>query len=225
MKSVITYTRVSTQRQGISGLGLSAQTERMAAFCAQNGFDIAHSYTEIETGRGADALELRPQLKAALDHAKRLGCPILVAKLDRLSRDVAFISGLMVRKVPFIVAELGPDVDSFMLHLYAALAEKERSMISERTRAALQAKKAQGVRLGNTRNLQYARQKGNEAQAHAASRFAENVGPILRGLIASGIKSPSDIADCLNQRGIQTARGGKWHPTTVRNVLARLQIA
>jgi DNA invertase Pin-like site-specific DNA recombinase len=197
----------------------------MTAFCAQHGFDIVGSYSEVESGRGTDALELRPELKAALEHAKRLGCPILVAKLDRLSRDVAFISGLMVRKVPFIVAELGPDVDSFLLHLYAALAEKERSMISERTRAALKVKKAQGVKLGNTRNLQYASRMGNEAQAGAATQFAENIAPTLRGLIGSGIKSLSGIADCLNQRGIHTARGGKWHPTTVRNVLARLQIA
>jgi len=225
MKRIITYSRVSTQRQGASGLGLAAQTERMTSFCTPQGFHIEAAYTEVETGKGADALDQRPQLKAALDHAKKLGCPILVAKLDRLSRDVAFISGLMVRKVPFIVAELGPDVDSFMLHVYAALAEKERSMISERTRAALQAKKAQGVKLGNRSSLPTAQQIGNEVQSAMATRFAANVGPVIREIMSSGVRSLKGIADALNSRGIHTARGGQWHAATVRNILGRLQTA
>ena len=112
---------------------------------------MAHEFVEVETGKGADALDRRPQLKAALAAARKLKCHVAVAKLDRLSRDVHFISGLMAHKVPFLVAELGPDVDPFVLHLFAALAEKERALISTRTRQALSAAKARGVTLGNPR--------------------------------------------------------------------------
>jgi len=122
---IICYARVSTARQGRSGLGLEAQRAAMARFAAAEGLTLAGEYVETESGKGSDALARRPQLAAALTEAKRQGCPIVVAKLDRLSRDVHFISGLMSTKVPFVVAELGNDVDPFMLHLYAALAEKE----------------------------------------------------------------------------------------------------
>ena len=111
MKPIVAYHRVSTERQGRSGLGLEAQAERCAAFAAQNGFAVAEAFTEVETGKGSDALDRRPQLAAALAAAKRLRCPVLVAKLDRLSRDVHFVAGLMAQRVPFLVAELGPDVD------------------------------------------------------------------------------------------------------------------
>src|SRR6185312_11929585 len=110
-------------------------------------------FVEAETGKGVDALDRRPQLAAALAAARAAKCSVLVSKLDRLSRDVAFVSGLMAQRVPFMVAELGRDADPFMLHLYAALAEKERRLISERTRAALAAKKASGAKLGNPNNI------------------------------------------------------------------------
>jgi len=121
MQPVIVYQRVSTERQGRSGLGLDAQRERCVAFAVQNGMDMVEAFTEVETGKGFDALGRRPQLGAALAAARRLRCPVLVAKLDRLSRDVHFIGGLMVERVPFLVAELGADVDPFMLYIYAAL--------------------------------------------------------------------------------------------------------
>ena len=111
-------------------------------------------FVEVETGKGSDALERRPQLAAALAEARRKRCSIGVAKLDRLSRDVHFISGLMAHRVPFVVAELGADVDPFILHLFAALAEKERAMISTRTKAALKAAKARGVKLGGPKLAQ-----------------------------------------------------------------------
>ena len=144
MQPVVAYYRVSTERQGRSGLGLDAQRERCAQFAAQNGMEVVETFTEVETGKGADALDRRPQLAAALAAAKRRRCAVLVAKLDRLSRDVHFIAGLMAQRVAFVVAELGADVDPFMLHVYAALAEKERRMISDRTRAALAVRKGQG---------------------------------------------------------------------------------
>src|SRR5580700_10395916 len=137
MKTAIAYYRVSTQRQGRSGLGIEAQKAAVARFAQQEGNDLIGEHTEVETGKGADALDRRPTLSMALATAKKAKCPVIVAKLDRLSRDVHFISGLMAHRVPFVVAELGADADPFMLHLYAALAEKERALISQRTEAAL----------------------------------------------------------------------------------------
>ncbi|WP_353825462.1 recombinase family protein [Mesorhizobium sp.] len=154
MTSAVAYYRVSTQRQGRSGLGIEAQRAAVARFAEAEGMIILQEFTEIETGKGADALDRRPQLNAALALARQTKCPVVVAKLDRLSRDVAFIAGLMVQRVPFIVAELGADADPFMLHLYAALAEKERRLISERTKAALASRKTTGLKLGNPTNTQ-----------------------------------------------------------------------
>ena len=127
MQPAVAYTRVSTASQGRSGLGLEAQTAALARFAEAEGYRFVETFSEVETGKGADALDRRPQLSAALAAARKLKAPIIVAKLDRLSRDVHFISGLMSHRTPFIVAELGPDADPFMLHLYAALAEEGAS--------------------------------------------------------------------------------------------------
>src|SRR6201746_1819990 len=141
MTPIVCYLRVSTARQGHSGLGLEAQRAAIALFAESEGFDMVEEFIEVESGKGSDALERRPQLANALARAKRAKCSVVVAKLDRLSRDVAFIASLMSRRVPFISVELGTDCDPFMLHLYAALAEKERALISARTKQALAAKK------------------------------------------------------------------------------------
>jgi len=133
----IAYYRVSTKRQGRSGLGLEAQRSAVATYLNGGCWQIVTEFTEIETGKGSDALDRRPQLKAALKAAKKAKCEVAVAKLDRLSRDVAFIAGLMSQRVPFIVCALGRNVDPFTLHIYAALAEQERRMISQRTSAGL----------------------------------------------------------------------------------------
>jgi DNA invertase Pin-like site-specific DNA recombinase len=193
------------------------------AFAAVNGFALEAELVEVETGKGADALEPRPQLAAALQAARKLGrdTPVLVAKLDRLSRDVAFIAGLMAQRVPFIVAELGADADPFMLHLYAALAEKERALIATRTRAALAAAKARGVRLGNRTNLEEAQRRGVAARVADAERHARNVLPLVREAQAGGARSLAEIAAALNARGVPAARGGSWAPTTVKRVLDR----
>src|SRR3984893_9103813 len=153
MESAVAYYRVSTKQQQRSGLGIEAQRATVTRFAEAERLTIVAEFVEIETGKGADALDRRPQLAAALAAARTARCSVLVSKLDRLSRDVAFVSGLMAQRLPFIVAELVSDADHFMLHLYAALAEKERSLIAERTKAALAAKKANGAILGNPRNL------------------------------------------------------------------------
>src|SRR6516225_1527034 len=218
-RPVVAYVRVSTGRQGKSGLGFGAQSEAIARFAAAEGLVVASEHVEVETGKGADALQLRPQLREALDKARKLKCPIVVAKLDRLSRDVAFIAGLMSQRVPFVVAELGPDIDPFILHIYAALAQKERAMISARTKEALAQAKAKGVRLGNPR-LHEVRAKGSESMKAAADRFAANVLPLIQPLRAEG-KSLREIAKALDERGVPTARGGKWAATQIADILKR----
>src|SRR3979409_408898 len=177
--AVITYIRVLTSQQGRSGLGIEAQRQSLSQFAKAEGLELVRGFVEVETGKGSDALDRRPQLKAALAAAKKLKCPVAVAKLDRLSRDVHFISGLMAHKVPFLVAELGPDVDPFVLHLFAALAEKERALISTRTRQALAAAKARGVTLGNPR-LHVARKSAVNIVKAEADRYAANVLPIIK---------------------------------------------
>ena len=221
MKPAVAYYRVSTQRQRKSGLGIDAQREAVTRFAETEGFEITAEFVEAESGKGADALDRRPQLAAALSAARCRKCAVIVAKLDRLSRDVAFISGLMAQRVPFIVAELGADADPFMLHLYAALAEKERRLISERTKTALAQCKAQGKRLGNRTNADAAAALGRNAQKSEADRFAANVLPIVTAIRASGVGTLTGLADALNARGIRSARGGQWRVSSVQNLLAR----
>jgi DNA invertase Pin-like site-specific DNA recombinase len=220
MSNVVAYYRVSTERQRRSGLGIEARTA-VQRFAEAEGLEINSEYVEAETGKGADALDRRPQLAAALNAARVKKCPVVVAKLDRLSRDVAFVAGLMAQRVPFIVAELGSDADPFMLHLYAALAEKERRLIGERTRLALAAKKATGARLGNPRNLDEAGALGRQTLGTEADRLAANVLPIVLEIRAAGARGLGAIATALNRRGVRTARGGRWHVSTVRNLLLR----
>src|SRR4051812_7526276 len=221
MERAVAYLRVSTKQQHRSGLGIEAQRAAVTRFAEAEGFTIISEYVEAETGKGADALDRRPQLAAALAAAKTAKCSVLVSKLDRLSRDVAFVAGLMAQRVPFIVAELGRDADPFMLHLYAALAEKERRLISERTKAALAAKKRQGATLGNPTNIAEAGRIGRLSLRIEADRFAANMLPIIRSIQTAEPAGMVSIAKRLNERGVRTARGGQWHVSSVANVLAR----
>jgi DNA invertase Pin-like site-specific DNA recombinase len=221
MEQAIAYLRVSTQRQHRSGLGLDAQRAAIERFASSESLTIAAEYVEAETGKGFDALDRRPQLAAALATAKAAKCSVVVAKLDRLSRDVAFVAGLMAQRVPFIVAELGRDADPFMLHLYAALAEKERRLISERTRAALVAKKAAGAALGNPVNLAEAGSRGRVTLIESANDFAHLLAPALRAICTEGATTLRSIAQALNRRGIKSPRGGTWYPSSVANLLSR----
>lgn len=216
MSQIVAYYRVSTERQGRSGLGLDAQRTAVAAFAKAESLTIVAEYTEVETGKGADALDRRPQLAAALKAAKKAKCEIAVAKLDRLSRDVAFISSLMAQRVPFIVAALGRNTDPFMLHIYAALAQQERRMISERTKSALAAAKARGVQLGS-----HGKVLAEQSAAAAAARDAS-----LRATLEpmAGLSSRA-IADRLNALGIEAPRGGKWAFKSVLRMMERLGLA
>ena len=209
MQPLVAYHRVSTAAQGRSGLGLEAQRAAVEAFARAEGFEIVESFTEIETGKGSDALDRRPKLKAALKAAKKLKCQVVVAKLDRLSRDVAFIAGLMSQRVPFIVTALGRNVDPFTLHIYAALAEQERRMISQRTSAGLQAAKIRGVKLGN--------QKLADANREAAAERDAAIEPVMRELAhLSTRKAAAEI----ERRGL-----GKLSYKAVSRARVRLGIA
>ncbi len=207
-----------------SGLGLDAQRAAIDRFCAAESYHIVRTFTEIETGKGSDAIERRPQLKSALRQAAAYRCAIVVAKLDRLSRDVAFISALMAQRVPFVVTEI-PNADPFMLHVYAAIAEAERTKISERTKAALAAAKAKGVKLGNphgpskpfTAEIQ---KQGVAALRQQADARAQQFGDILAEFAG---ESANATAKALNARGLPSARGGQWTARAVINARARLK--
>ena len=209
-----------TRQQQRSGLGIEAQRAAVQRFAEVEGFTIIAEFVEAETGKGADALDRRPQLAAALAAAK---CSVLVSKLDRLSRDVAFVSGLMAQRVPFMVAELGRDADPFMLHLYAALAEKERRLISERTKAVLAVRKASGARLGNPINIRDAGKIGRASSTAEADEHARRLQPVLRAIQSEGAVTLAAITIALNDRKIPTPRGAQWHASTVANLLARTQ--
>ncbi|WBQ12451.1 recombinase family protein [Hyphomonadaceae bacterium BL14] len=218
MLQFVIYRRVSTEEQGRSGLGLEAQDRDIALFLetyAETPFEIIGEFTDVLSGKGDD----RPQLQAALDLVRSRGATLLVAKLDRLSRKVSFIASVMDdKRVNLRVASM-PHADKFQLHIYAALAEQEREFISLRTKQALAAAKARGVKLGGDR--------GNIAQINAAKRrradaFAQTVEGIVRPLKERGA-SLREIAEALNAAGVQTRGGGRWHPNTVSRVMARLE--
>jgi DNA invertase Pin-like site-specific DNA recombinase len=225
MLTAIAYLRVSTEDQGRSGLGLEAQRAAITQFAQAEGFAIADWFTEVETGKGSDALDRRPQLVAALKAAKAAKAPVVVAKLDRLSRDVHFISGLMARRVEFIVTALGRQADPFVLHLYAALAEKERELISSRTKAGLAAAKARGQVLGAAARKPSSKQlKAAGATSVArADQFAKDHRLILSGALSATGGNMTAAAKQLNESGSVSAEGKPWERRSVAAVVKRLQ--
>jgi DNA invertase Pin-like site-specific DNA recombinase len=215
----VTYLRVSTDRQGKSGLGLAAQRKAVAAHVTAKG-QIVAEYLEVESGKRND----RPELARALADAKKRGAVLLIAKLDRLSRNVAFIANLMESGAEVAAADM-PEANRFLLHVMAAYAEHEARAISDRTKAALAAAKARGVALGASNptiraSLAGAQGKSAHTRKLKACMHAETVLPVIRQ-IAGGGASLRQIAAELNTRGIKTARGGLWYAATVRNILAR----
>ena len=212
--TAVSYLRVSTSKQGMSGLGREAQREAVSRYLAASGRLQIAEFMEVETGKGANALGRRPQLREALALAKREGAILVIAKIDRLARNVHFVSGLMETGVPFVAADM-PHADRFQLHLFAALAEKEAEQISKRTKEALAAAKARGVRLG--RHAAVLKEKN---QADALHRLRPYVAQ-LKGMLAAGM-SVRGIVAALNAEGSAAPGGGQWHIATVQRALARL---
>jgi DNA invertase Pin-like site-specific DNA recombinase len=220
---IVGYMRVSTQKQGRSGLGLEAQASAIAAFAAQRKARVLQVFTEVESG----SLSTRPELGRALHLAKVTGATLVIAKLDRLSRNAAFLLALRDSGVRFIAVDMA-EANEFTVGIMALVAEQERKAISTRTRDALAAAKARGQRLGNPNGAAAFRRagKGNgaavgvlkaQAQSHAA-----RLRTVVEDIQGSGCVTLSAIADALNERGMETPRGGKWHKSSVRNLLARL---
>lgn len=220
----VAYYRVSTARQGASGLGLEAQRAAVEGLCASRGWElIAPPFQEIESGKRVD----RPELLKALDRAKLTGARLVIAKLDRLSRDAVFLLTLQNSGVRFVAADM-PDANELTVGIMALVAQSERKAISTRTREALSAAKARGQRLGNPNGAAAFRRagKGNAAAlgavtANATARAVELL-PTIERLRAGGVVSLGGIAAALNDDGILTARGGRWHASSVRNLLARI---
>jgi DNA invertase Pin-like site-specific DNA recombinase len=219
MKTYVSYLRVSTDRQGRSGLGLEAQREAIKCFL-QHG-RLLKEYVEVESGRRID----RPELAKALDHCRDTGATLIIAKLDRLARSVAFIAQLMESDVEFVAADF-PQANRLTIHVLAAVAEHEREMISQRTKAALAAARARGVRLGRDNLTADGARKGWQQSAEVRRRRADDFAQKRARVIASyldDVMSLRAVARQLNSDGLLTARGGRWTATTVRNVLARTQ--
>ena len=229
MQTAIGYLRVSTREQGRSGLGLAAQRAEIERFAAREEFSIKSWYQDIQTGAGADALLLRPGLATALREAKSARCPLIVSRLDRLSRNVHFISGLMEHRVHFIVAAFGRDVDNVYLHIHASFAEHERKLISERIKGALAHanKKKMGMRGRPMAWRRWVWSLSAAAQRKAAMERAEAYRVHIewalnhRGTSGRPI-TPGAAATLLNKRQLPALMGGRWHSTSVANVARRL---
>lgn len=216
----VSYRRVSSSKQGRSGLGLEAQQRDIDLFLAQRPeATVVGTYTEVVSGGKGE--QHRPVLAEALAHCRKANAVLLVAKLDRLSRNVAFVANLLEDKtVEFTVASL-PQASRFELHLYAAMAEKERHFASQRTKAALAAAKARGVQLGGPRRYLDAE---NDRRASVALRNAQSVASLVVPLRQKGA-TLKEVADALNGGGVRTPQGKEWRPTQILRVLRRLEVA
>ena len=221
----IAYERVSTARQGASGLGLEAQRQSIDAFAASRGAKVIACFTEVESGKTAN----RPELTAAIQLARLTGASLVIAKLDRLSRNAAFLLTLRDSGVRFLAVDM-PEANDLTVGIMALVAEAEREAISRRTKEALAVAKARGVKLGNPNGAAALRRVGKgavalrEAIVRNADRFAAELAPVLADIRASGTTSLRAMAVELNVRGIRTRRGGRWQVSNVRNLVGRLTL-
>jgi DNA invertase Pin-like site-specific DNA recombinase len=219
---LIAYERVSTARQGKSGLGLEAQRKAIDDFAASRDAEVLARFTEVESGRKAD----RPELKKALDLARLTGATLVIAKLDRLSRNAAFLLTLRDSGVRFLACDM-PEANDLTVGIMALVAQQERKAISRRTKEALAAAKARGVKLGNPNGAAALRRAGKGGEALRvvvsgnADRFAQDLAPVVEAIRADGPRTLRELAHALNARGMMTRRGGKWHVSNVRNLLVR----
>lgn len=220
----VSYLRVSTVKQGKSGLGLEAQREAVNAHICRERGDLLAEYVEVESGK--KGAENRPQLAKALEHCRLTGATLIIAKLDRLSRDAHFLLGLQRSSVLFVCADM-PHANELTVGIMALVAEEERKAISRRTKEALAAAKARGVKLGCPNGAAHLRKYGNEAGVAAirdkANKDAEALRAILDEIRTMGITSSNGIAEELNRRHIATPRGGRWHPSSVKRLIERVQ--
>ncbi|WP_306110419.1 MULTISPECIES: recombinase family protein [Roseovarius] len=220
---LVAYVRVSTARQGRSGLGLDAQRKAIDDFAAAKNAQVLARFTEVESGRRNN----RPELQRSLELARLTGATLIIAKLDRLSRNAAFLLTLRDAGVRFVACDM-PEANDLTVGIMALVAQQEREAVSRRTKEALAAAKARGVRLGNPNGAEALRRagKGGEALRAAvaanADAFAEGLAPIIQGLQENGVTTLRDIAEALNDRGIMTRRRGRWHVSNVRGLLVRL---
>lgn len=224
MERAVAYYRVSTSKQGTSGLGLEAQRVAVEGLCAARGWEIiAPPFTEVESGKRDD----RPELAKAINHAQITGAKLVIAKLDRLSRNAAFLNTLFDTGITVVFADM-PHADRLMIGIMAQLAQWEGEQISKRTREALAEAKARGKQLGNPKGVAALQRagKGNAAAIATTVRNADahaaRLGPTIARLRTEGVTSLGHIAAALNRDGICTPRGGQWHASSVRNLLARL---
>ena len=213
----VTYYRVSTQKQGKSGLGLEAQRKAIEEYLNGGNFEVLEEFVEVETGKGSNALARRPVLKEAIEYAKKHKAKLLSAKLDRLARNVYFISSLMESKVDFVVADM-PDANALTIHLIAAVAEYERELISKRTKEALAVAKSRGVKLGNPKL-----KVDNSKRKEQAQAFADKLKPTMQAYREQGM-SQRKIVEELNSVGIGAPRGGEWSLMQVQRVFKRLNV-
>ena len=214
----VAYYRVSTEKQGRSGLGLEAQRGAVEAYLNGGSWKLLAEFTEIESGKRAE----RPKLAEAVRLAKRHKATLVIAKLDRLSRNVAFVANLMEAGVDFVAVDM-PHANKLSIHILSAVAEHEREMISQRTKAALAAAKARVVKLGNRTNLGVAQARSRAARTLQANQFASNALPVILQIRAAGVETLTEIAGALNARGLRTVRGGEWQANQVKRVIERHQ--
>ena len=223
---IVTYLRVSTAKQGQSGLGLAAQQYAIDGYLRDSKASVLGTYKEVESGKSS----ARPKLQEALQHAKVTGATLVIAKLDRLSRNAAFLLTLRDSGVKFVAADM-PQASDLTIGIMALIAQQEREAISKRTKEALAAAKARGQVLGNPNGARALRAagKGNKASIKVikakASSHAAQLRPVIDALAGEGIKSLGAVAAALNDREMRAPRGGQWHKTSVSNLLRRLENA
>lgn len=216
----VAYYRVSTEKQGASGLGLEAQKAAVENYLNGGHWELIGEYTEVETGGGANALDKRPQLKAALAAAKKAKATLVIAKLDRLARNVHFVTGLLETGVEFVAADM-PAANKMMIQIHAVMSEYERDQISARTKAAYDAKKARLAAKGEEFRSNLHRR--NEQRQQDADKFVEKVRPTIATLRALNLSQRS-MVKTLNDQGTPAPRGGKWSLLQVQRVLGRLAV-
>lgn len=231
MKKIIGYVRVSTEDQGVAGNGLEAQRAEILKFVEDNGYELLGIEQEVASGK-LD-LDCRPVLKDALKRSSKSGAIVVVSKLDRFSRSAQFILNMMASKAKFVVTQFGEGCDEFMLHMYAVLGEKERTMIGVRTKDALKVLRAKGVKLGNPNKVDKVKEDGSvslslasagaigaKSNAAKANEFASLLKPLLQRAMDAGM-SATAVAKEFNATGVKTARGGQWSAATILNIIAR----